>query len=313
MIGPAPILGSVLGTNAPKTNNCDMRTSGWELEIGWRDQINDFKYGVRFNLSDNRSKILTYPYDGEFSNQSIGGYYNGKYLNEIWGYESVGLASSKVEMDNWLTTNKPNWGSNWGAGDVMYKDLNGDGIVSSGANTLDDHGDLKRIGNATPRYRIGLNLDAAYKGFDFSIFFQGVLKRDWFFGAGDAYFWGAQGNMRQSACFEDHLDYWTENNTGAYYPKPYLAVFRKSADTDALFAKCRLSPLQEYPVGVYFAEISVVTGPESVIAAFICHAIIYSLSLVCPIYLIPKLSEDMVTKDGAVVKLIRCNVLFLWV
>ena len=47
-----------------------------------------------------------YPYDGEFSNQSIGGYYNGKYLNEIWGYESVGLASSKVEMDNWLTTNK---------------------------------------------------------------------------------------------------------------------------------------------------------------------------------------------------------------
>ena len=35
----------------------------------------------------------------------------------------------KVEMDNWLTTNKPNWGSNWGAGDVMYKDLNGDGIV----------------------------------------------------------------------------------------------------------------------------------------------------------------------------------------
>ena len=53
---------------------------------------------------------------------------------------------------------------------------------------MDDHGDLKRIGNATPRYRIGLNLDAAYKGFDFSIFFHGVLKRDWFFGAGDAYF-----------------------------------------------------------------------------------------------------------------------------
>ena len=120
---------------------------------------------------DNRSKILTYPYDGEFSNQSIGLYYNGKCLNEIWGYESVGLATSKVEMDNWLTTNKPNWGSNWGAGDVMYKDLNGDGIVSSGANTLDEHGDLKRIGNANTRYRIGLNLDAAYKGFDFSLFF----------------------------------------------------------------------------------------------------------------------------------------------
>ena len=100
---------------------------------------------------------------------------------------------------------------------------------------MDDHGDLKRIGNATPRYRIGLNLDAAYKGFDFSIFFQGVLKRDWFFGAGDAYFWGAQGNMWQSACFEDHLDYWTENNTGAYYPKPYFGGIQKNQQTQTRY------------------------------------------------------------------------------
>ena len=73
----------------------------------------------------------------------------------------------------------------------MYKDLNGDGIVGSGANTLDDQCDLKRIGNATPpRYRIGLNLDAAYKGFDFSIFLSRMLKRDWF-GAGDGILLGA--------------------------------------------------------------------------------------------------------------------------
>ena len=73
MIGPAPVLGSMLGTDAPKTNNCNMRTSGWELEIGWRDQIQDFKYGVRFNLSDNKSKIISYPFDGEFGNQGIYG------------------------------------------------------------------------------------------------------------------------------------------------------------------------------------------------------------------------------------------------
>lgn len=67
--------------------------------------------------------------------------------------------------------------------------------------------------------------------------------------------------MWQSACFEDHLDYWTENNTGAYYPKPYFGGIQKNQqDTDALFAKCRLSPLQEYPVELCFAEISVVTG-----------------------------------------------------
>ena len=105
------------------------------------------------------------------------------------GYESAGIAKTDAEMAEWLKKNKPNWGSNWGAGDVMFKNLvdrkdaNGkvidEGIVNSGNNTLDDHGDLKRIGNSTPRYNFGLNLDAEWKGFDFSIFFQGVLKRDW--------------------------------------------------------------------------------------------------------------------------------------
>lgn len=222
MIGPAPVLGSVLGTDAPRTNNCDMRSTGWEFEIQWRDQIADFKYGVKFNISDATSKILSYPYEGDFDNQSISSYYNGKVLGEIWGYETHGIAQSDEEMASWLENNKPNWGSNWQAGDIMYTDLNGDGVVSSGASTLKDHGDLKRIGNSTSRYRFGINLDAQWKGFDFSVFFQGVLKHDWWPGTGQAYFWGAQGNLWQSCCFKEHLDYWSEDNRDAYYPRPYL-------------------------------------------------------------------------------------------
>ena len=86
---------------------------------------------------------------------------------------------------------------------VDRKDANGkvidEGIVNSGNNTLDDHGDLKRIGNSTPRYNFGLNLDAEWKGFDFSIFFQGVLKRDWHFGSGDPY-----SHQRVSAAWNVH-------------------------------------------------------------------------------------------------------------
>lgn len=237
MIGPAPVLGSMLGTDAPKTNNCNMRTSGWELEIGWRDQIQDFKYGVRFNLSDNKSKIISYPFDGEFGNQGIYGYYNGKELGELWGYTSVGLAQSDEEMKEWLTSNKPNWGSKWQAGDVKYKDLTGEGEVTPGASTLENHGDLKRIGNNSPRYRVGLNLDATWKGIDFSIFFQGVLKRDWMFDAGDPYFWGAGSGMWQAACFEEHMDYWTPENTDAYYPKPYFNETKNQQAQDAYMQK----------------------------------------------------------------------------
>ena len=246
MIGPAPVLGSVLGTDAPKTNNCDMRSTGWELEIGWKDQIGEVKYGARFNISDSKSKILNYPYDGAFDAQSINSYYNGKVLGEIWGYESAGIANSQTEMDQWFAAgNKPNWGSNWSAGDIMYKNTDGKDGVTPGAQTLGDHGDLKRLGNNTARYRVGLNLDASWKGFDISVFFQGVLKRDYMFGSGDPYFWGAVGGMWQSACFENHLDYWTPENTDAYYAKPYFNNGGKNKQSqdrymqDASYIRCK--------------------------------------------------------------------------
>lgn len=235
MIGPAPVLGSVLGTDAPRTNNCDMRTTGWELEIGWRDRIQEVNYGMRFNVSDNRAKILRYPYDGNFEDQSLNNWYNGRYDGEVWGYTTHGIANSDAEMQEWIKNNLPKWGSNWQGGDIMYCDLNGDGKVDNGENTLKNHGDLTIIGNTTPRYRFGLNLDVQWRGFDFSAFFQGVMKRDWFFGSGEPYFWGAVGGMWQSTVFKEHLDYWQPLSTdkddpnyniaanpGAYYPRPYF-------------------------------------------------------------------------------------------
>ena len=231
MVGPAPTLGSVLGTDAPQVNNCDMRSIGWEFEISWRDQIGSVRYGARLSLSDSKQTILSYPNEiGDLST-----YYAGMVLGEIWGYTTHGIANSQEEMDAWLVNNTPNWGSNWGAGDIMYTDLNGDGIVNSGDYTLSNHGDLTVIGNTTPRYRIGLNLDVEWKGIDFSVFFQGVMKRDWTASAGDAYFWGAQGNVWQSAAFEEHMDYWTTENTDAYYPKPYFGGIQKNQQVQSRY------------------------------------------------------------------------------
>lgn len=82
----------------------------------------------------------------------------------------------------------PNWGTNWGAGDVMYANLDGKEGVNNGSNTLEDHGDLTIIGNNTPRYNFGLTLTGAWKGFDFSVFLQGVMKRDYWLDG--PYFWG---------------------------------------------------------------------------------------------------------------------------
>ena len=89
----------------------------------------------------------------------------------------MGLAQTDQQMQDHLAT-LPNGGQDalgqdWTAGDIMYADLNGDGKISSGSETLSDHGDLSVIGNNTPRYLFGLDLNASWKGFDFRAFFQG--------------------------------------------------------------------------------------------------------------------------------------------
>ena len=214
MVAAAPNLPGILGATPPNLNNADLKSYGWELELSWRDRIQDFNYGVRLTLDDNQEKITRY-YN---PTGNLGTYYDGRMIGEIWGYTTVGIAQSQEEMDKHLENNKPNWGTGWAAGDVMFADLNGDGIVNNGSNTLEDHGDITIIGNNKPRYKFGLTLDGAWKGIDFSVFFQGVLKRDYMLSG--PYFWGASGGQWQSTCFVEHLDYWTPENTDAYYPRP---------------------------------------------------------------------------------------------
>ena len=114
MIGPAPELASVLGTGVPKINNCDMKSYGFELEIGWRDKIGNFSYGIKTNLADDRQKILKYPND----DCTLSRYYKGRMLHEIWGYTTIGIAQSQEEMDAHLEkVDQSALGSNWGAGD----------------------------------------------------------------------------------------------------------------------------------------------------------------------------------------------------
>ena len=107
----------------------------------------------------------------------------------------------------------------FGPGDVKFKDVNGDGTIDNGSALLSDHGDLEVIGNSNPRYNYGFRLGANYKGFDISVFFQGVGSRQvW----GNGFlaipgFNAADGAA--PATFVD--DYWTPDNTKAFYPAAY--------------------------------------------------------------------------------------------
>lgn len=224
MVGPAAEIASIFGSKMPASNNTDMRTKGWEIAIGWRDNIQKVSYDINFNLSDARTFIDKYPN----ASKSLDTYYAGQELGDIWGYVTHGIAKSQSEMDSWTANNNPSWGSGWGEGDIMYKDLDGNNIVNKGANTVDDPGDRKIIGNSTPRFIFGLNLGLEWKGIDFSMFWQGVAKRDlWLAGST---FWGISGGQWQSTGLNEHLDYYRPANTNsvfgantdAYYPKMYM-------------------------------------------------------------------------------------------
>ncbi len=164
----------ILGTNAPKENAADLRNVGWELSAGWTQYTDkDWLYRLNVSLSDYQTTITKY----ENPTGAINDYYVGKKIGEIWGYETIGLFQTKEELES--SADQSRLGSNWKLGDVHYADLDGDGVITTGNNTLDDTGDRVRIGNSTPRYSIGINPHIKNKNFALDIFLQGVLKRDW--------------------------------------------------------------------------------------------------------------------------------------
>ena len=143
------------------------------------------------------------------------------------------MAKSDEEMNNHLATltngGQDALGSSWKAGDIMYQDINGDGKISAGANTLGDHGDLSVIGNNLPRFQFSIDLQADWKGFDIRAFIQGIKKRDYAISTNNFYFWG-QGSTWSSTVFKEHLDYFRDDadnplglNTDSYYPRPIIS------------------------------------------------------------------------------------------
>ncbi|MGN6291961.1 MAG: SusC/RagA family TonB-linked outer membrane protein [Chitinophagaceae bacterium] len=239
-----------LGAPAPNGNFASIQTRGWELTLDFNHTFNNgLHLSVRGNISDSKSKL----YDVGSSTQ-ITSNYDGKTVGEIWGYRTDRLYQmSDFELDGngkpvliTLTQaesalnggkkayklksgdgKKPVYqpflqnSSNFyfGPGDVKFIDVNGDGEISNGDGTLANHGDLEVIGNSNPRYEYGFRVGADYKGFDLSVFFQGVGSRKiW----GNGMLASPGYNVGDGAMPEAIAgNYWTTENTGAFYPAAF--------------------------------------------------------------------------------------------
>ncbi|MDR1763590.1 MAG: TonB-dependent receptor [Dysgonamonadaceae bacterium] len=224
---------AVLGATAPTENSGELQARGWELAVKWNDRLlnNQIRYDVGLVLSDARTKVLHYAANPE---KFISKLYDGQYVGEIWGYETGGIvqeSDGEWYMDGtarkWRLTNTGiipfNGTETLYPGYVWRKDINGDDKLNDGNQKVGDSGDMKIIGDNTPRYRFGLTTNWYYKGIDFNLFLQGVGKRDVWISS--ASYWGGSG-VGNLWMYENA---WRPDRTDAKYPMYSVVPTTQSA------------------------------------------------------------------------------------
>lgn len=173
MLIQKPYIG-VIGEGGYKWYNAaSMDNNGVEATLTWRDEIKDFKYDISFNLSYYKNKITELPDvikytwgGGNGVDKTIVGQPFGSWMS----YKADGIFKTKQEVYEYLSKYDVQIGAP-GVGRIRYKDLNGDNIINTA--------DMDWQGSDQPKFIGGLNIGASYKGFDLSVFFNGMIRDAW--------------------------------------------------------------------------------------------------------------------------------------
>ena len=212
-----PLQPSVFGTTMPSTNIGEMSNDGWELSINYRLKTGDMKHNFYFNIGDSKNKVTKFPGNEQIS--GVDEIYKiirvGQPLNSYYAWQVEGLFQSYDEIKNSALP----LGAEVAPGDLKFKDQNGDGVIDSNDRVI--------VGNAFPRYTFGFTYRFEWKGFDFSMFWQGVGKRSQML----------RGELLEPyhsnysyVMYKHQLDFWTPTNTNAKYPR--LAAQGSASDTN---------------------------------------------------------------------------------
>lgn len=250
---PAQIGAKPSEQNAGKVNN-----KGWEIDLGWREQRGDFYYGIGFNLSDVKNKIV----DLAGNAPDLSGYQIrmvGYPIDAFYGYVSDGLMgpedfkiSDPVNNNYSLPKIPVILGNDYQPGDIKYKDISGPDGVPDGRVTPEY--DKVVLGSNIPRYTYSIRGDFGWKGIDFSFVIQGVGKCDGYL----------EGSARHA--FQDmaaypqkvHLDRYnvvTNPNLNASYPRlTYNTSFNQSTFSTYWMEDASYLRLKNVQLGYTFPE-----------------------------------------------------------
>ena len=166
---------SYVGEERPLANVGDMENSGVEFELGYKWNISDARFAIKGNASYLHNKLKNLGNDTGFLNYGISQFSdggtraeNGQPFPFFYGYKTAGILQNKSEADAY----NAQYGTSSKPGDFRFVDTNGDNKISSDDRT--------NIGNGVPSWTFGLNFNAEWRGFDLSIFLQGVSGADVF-------------------------------------------------------------------------------------------------------------------------------------
>lgn len=189
------------GMSAPYTNAGDMKNIGWEVNLTHRNKIGDFNYGVTFTLSDNRNTVTNLNGLNSQDKTLVEGYP----MNGLWGYLTDGYYKDWDDV-----ANSPRYSNAARPGFIKYKKVNQD--PNTNPNVIDTN-DMVYLGDPFPHFEYGLTLTGGWKGFDATIFIQGVGQRKAYMSGV-----GLKPFANGANLFEHQLDSWTPENQDAEYP-----------------------------------------------------------------------------------------------
>ncbi|MCL3780108.1 SusC/RagA family TonB-linked outer membrane protein [Prolixibacteraceae bacterium JC049] len=256
----------LLGGDAPKSNSGVLETHGWEFSIGYKGKVGEVSYNISANLSDSENELIKmegadswkagkvktrqgypinswfmYKTNGYFENEdAVNAYYNN-YTENNQGEVPSGTSSSERLRP----------------GDTRKVDVDGNGYISAIGNGSTDTGDVVFMGDAAPHYNFGINMGLQFRNFDFSAFFQGVLKQKIQRGGYMNYPFSRIWTNQTTAYIGKT---WTESNTGAEFPRMTANGRRASwnyANNDFMLQNNRYIRLKSLVIGYTLKDLQI--------------------------------------------------------
>ncbi|MBO9729558.1 MAG: TonB-dependent receptor [Chitinophaga sp.] len=220
------------GVNNPTLNVGKFNNRGWELEATYSNQLNGLQYNVTGTLSSVKNEVVQLGNNGQslngtglkFGSDHIANQTRvGKEVGAFYLYEADGIFQTDAEAANYKNKAGDALQPFAKAGDIRFKDSNGDGVI--------DDNDKTYQGSGFPKLEYGLNINLNYKHFDLTLFVQGVTGNKIYNGNR----FELEGMDAGRNFLTTTLNAWTPENTHTDMPRAILGDPNRNARESTRF------------------------------------------------------------------------------